>query len=115
MASSSFSGGGGDSFTSVAFFDAQDDGGFALTILQPRQPDGYQLYTGTAAAPDFSALVGTSPIINLYDEGTSVVGTLTVTVAAVPEPSTWAMMLLGFAGLGVAGYRASRKRAAVAA
>jgi hypothetical protein len=27
---------------------------------------------------------------------------------AVPEPSTWAMMLLGFAGLGLAGYRASR-------
>jgi PEP-CTERM motif len=28
---------------------------------------------------------------------------------AVPEPSTWAMMLIGFAGLGFAGYRASRK------
>ena len=26
---------------------------------------------------------------------------------AVPEPSTWAMMLLGFAGLGYAGYRRS--------
>jgi hypothetical protein len=29
---------------------------------------------------------------------------------AVPEPSTWAMMLLGFAGLGFFGYRASAKR-----
>ena len=28
----------------------------------------------------------------------------------VPEPSTWAMMLVGFAGLGFFGYRASRKR-----
>jgi len=28
-----------------------------------------------------------------------------------PEPSTWAMMLLGFAGLGFAGYRSSRKTA----
>jgi hypothetical protein len=27
---------------------------------------------------------------------------------AVPEPSTWAMMLLGFAGLGFAGYRQRR-------
>jgi PEP-CTERM motif len=27
----------------------------------------------------------------------------------VPEPSTWAMMLLGFAGLGFAGYRHGRK------
>jgi hypothetical protein len=32
---------------------------------------------------------------------------------AVPEPSTWAMMLLGFAGLGYAGYRRA-KGAAVA-
>jgi hypothetical protein len=29
----------------------------------------------------------------------------------VPEPSTWAMMLIGFAGLGFAGYRASRRSA----
>jgi PEP-CTERM motif len=36
-------------------------------------------------------------------------------VAGVPEPSTWAMMLIGFAGLGLAGYRASRKAASVAA
>jgi hypothetical protein len=34
---------------------------------------------------------------------------------SVPEPSTWAMMVLGFAGLGFAGYRASRKAASVAA
>jgi hypothetical protein len=35
--------------------------------------------------------------------------------AAVPEPSTWAMMLIGFAGLGFASYRASRRRAQVEA
>ena len=33
---------------------------------------------------------------------------------AVPESSTWAMMLLGFAGLGFACYRASRRTAAAA-
>ncbi|HEY1863928.1 MAG TPA: PEP-CTERM sorting domain-containing protein [Roseiarcus sp.] len=32
-----------------------------------------------------------------------------VLYSQVPEPSTWAMMLLGFAGMGFAGYRASRK------
>lgn len=32
----------------------------------------------------------------------------------VPEASTWAMLLIGFAGLGLAGYRASRKSAALA-
>ena len=29
--------------------------------------------------------------------------------STVPEPSTWAMMLIGFAGLGFAGYRRTRK------
>jgi hypothetical protein len=32
-----------------------------------------------------------------------------------PELSTWAMMLLGFAGLGYAGYRRSRKAVSIAA
>jgi PEP-CTERM motif len=37
-------------------------------------------------------------------------------VAAIPEPSTWAMMLLGFAGLGFAAYRkAHRARSALSA
>jgi hypothetical protein len=36
-------------------------------------------------------------------------GSLTeIAVSPVPEPSTWAMMLLGFAGLGFVGYRASQ-------
>ena len=33
---------------------------------------------------------------------------VTVTASAVPEPSTWAMMLLGFAGLGYAAYRKTK-------
>jgi hypothetical protein len=35
--------------------------------------------------------------------------------ASTPEPSTWAMMVLGFAGLGFAGYRGSHKAAVIAA
>ena len=35
-----------------------------------------------------------------------------IVVGGVPEPSTWAMMLLGFAGLGVAAYRKTRTKAA---
>ena len=33
----------------------------------------------------------------------------------ITEPATWAMLMLGFAGLGFAGYRASRNNAAFAA
>jgi hypothetical protein len=34
---------------------------------------------------------------------------------SVPESSTWMMMLLGFAGLGFAGYRTSRGAASIGA
>jgi hypothetical protein len=42
-------------------------------------------------------------------------GLVTGFTVAAPEPSTWAMMILGFAGLGLAGYRAARKTRPVAA
>jgi len=34
---------------------------------------------------------------------------------AVPEPSTWAMMILGFAGIGFMAYRRKNKPALLAA
>ncbi len=37
------------------------------------------------------------------------------TAAAAPEPSTWAMILLGFAGLGLAARRKARRREAAVA
>jgi hypothetical protein len=59
----------------------------------------------------------TPPTGNAYGEfasrGGFGVGTFTLT--AVPEASTWALMLIGLAGLGIAGYRASQKRAATLA
>jgi PEP-CTERM motif len=39
----------------------------------------------------------------------------TFTATFVPEPSTWAMMLIGFAGLGYLGYRSRKRSAALAA
>lgn len=56
----------------------------------------YDNHTGSEAGVLADIYVGTPP-------------------SGVPEPSTWAMMLLGFAGLGFASYRASRKSGALAA
>jgi hypothetical protein len=39
---------------------------------------------------------------------------LTSNVSAVPEPATWLMMILGFAGIGFLGYRRRNKAAAAA-
>jgi hypothetical protein len=52
----------------------------------------------------------------LGNVGTGDIGGKTGTIVATPEPSTWAMMLLGFAGLGFAAYRkAHSARAALSA
>jgi hypothetical protein len=44
----------------------------------------------------------------------AVSGQIISQIAAVPEPSTWAMMILGFAGVGFMAYRRSRKSSAMA-
>jgi hypothetical protein len=41
--------------------------------------------------------------------GPSGAGLFGAVIAPVPEPSTWAMMILGFAGIGFMAYRRSRK------
>ena len=51
------------------------------------------------AANPFSLTIGAA--INRSTAGTST-GDLNFSVAAVPEPSTWAMMLVGFGGIGFA-------------
>jgi PEP-CTERM motif len=54
----------------------------------------------------FVNVVGDAPQVD--DKLILDVTTSGVTPPAAPEPSTWAMMLLGFAGLGFAGYRRAR-------
>ena len=71
---------------------------------------------------DLSTVTGTapSPLVEPIDsEGlgandASWFGANIELSGSVPEPSTWAMMLLGFAGLGFAGYRKTRKAASIA-
>ncbi|WP_024516222.1 PEP-CTERM domain protein [Bradyrhizobium sp. Tv2a-2] len=72
-------------------------GGFAFQASNGEQFDIFSFYGQ-----------GSTPSGNAYGEFTSAdgfgVGTFTLT-AAVPEASTWVMMILGFAGLGVMAYR----------
>ncbi|MGC2784982.1 MAG: PEP-CTERM sorting domain-containing protein [Roseiarcus sp.] len=50
------------------------------------------------AADILSGTTGNTGVVDFSLSGSTRVG-------AAPEASTWAMMLLGFAGLGLAGYR----------
>jgi hypothetical protein len=77
---------------------------------------GFAFVTDTGVDVDIFSFygLGSVPSGNAYGEETSIgfgVGTFALT--PVPEPSTWAMMTLGFAGLGLLAYR--RARAPVAA
>jgi hypothetical protein len=58
---------------------------------------------------DIVGAVGDPPTITQFNAAFSLSGSV------VPEPSTWAMMLLGFAGLGFAGYRRTRRGTGVLA
>jgi hypothetical protein len=49
----------------------------------------------------------------VLEPGASITGFNESMVAQIPEPSTWAMMLLGFASLGFGGWRAQRKTAVI--
>jgi hypothetical protein len=74
-------------------------------------------YGGGLLASDMTLQDGFASDYFPPDGGQAVIlasGALTSGTLTVPEPSTWAMMLMGFAGLGFAGYRASRRTAAAA-
>ena len=60
-----------------------------------------EYYTGPEGTPTFTPGVYPDQINALNEQ----LDTVTVTIVGVPEPSTWAMMLIGFASLGLAGYR----------
>jgi hypothetical protein len=70
------------------------------------------IITGTLSAADLAAAgitpTETAPEGKLFTFNNAFI-TASAQTAAIPEPSTWAMMLLGFAGLGYAGFRRTRK------
>jgi PEP-CTERM motif len=68
-------------------------------------PGGYGGYGGHSyvieTARDPFGITGGNPGVNGY---------VSINFVAAPEPSTWAMMLLAFAGLGFMGWRSQRSR-----
>jgi hypothetical protein len=94
-------------YSDIVWYSASDFGLFD-TPDNAYIVEGAQTYTGPESAPVF-----TPGVYEGHDYATGATATVTIS-AGVPEPSTWAMMLLGFAGLGFAGCRA-RNSVAIAA
>jgi hypothetical protein len=90
-----------DTATNMTVFDS---GALATTVTNVTIPGGVfvagQTYTFDLLFDD--RIVGTDangvPIVQFYDSHTG--GSFSVAAAAAPEPSTWAMLFIGFAGLG---------------
>jgi hypothetical protein len=75
-------------------------------------PQEFNFGGGTFKLDIHDVLLATS-VFNRMDTD-PLTGTLTIS-SAVPEPSTWAMMVLGFAGLGFLAHRRRRIQRALAA
>jgi hypothetical protein len=78
-----------------------------ITVAPHSSKDGF-FFTG-AAASEYTLL-----LVN-YDTGANSQVFGEASVGGVPETSTWAMMILGFAGVGFMAYRRKTKQALMAA
>ena len=98
---------------------ASPDGVFEYVINYPHHsggPAGITTFSFDVAAPGLSlssiasngkAYFAVDMLANNGNTGN--VAANSFVTGGVPEPSTWAMMLIGFAGLGYAGFRQTRK------
>lgn len=95
--------------------------GEMITVL-PGQDFDFTKVAGFSGGVSNFEVLGINPIsgLNAFDPGAfvteltfvsagSFTGEMDPIIASVPEPSTWAMMILGFAGIGFIRYRRLRK------
>jgi hypothetical protein len=111
---------GATNFLSGTFSDAVFGSGGALTLSTSNpSPTQSVSFTSNVIAPDLISAFNRAASLSFTDVTPSaavVLGTLRGFSSdvsgdfssTVPEPSTWAMMLLGFVGLGYAGYRRAK-------
>ncbi len=99
---------------SVEFFPDSVGGGFNLNLGSGGPLQFFNVLGGST--PDFTSGIQAGAFLTNIAIADNVngdsIGSASVVVTAVPEPSTWAMMLLGFFGVGFVAYR--RRTGAVA-
>jgi hypothetical protein len=91
-----------DNYNTIAFLDK--DGNTIESFIGPVPNNGNQGVGGSRWV-EFAATGGTFQSIVLTSNTPALELDNVAYVAAVPEPSTWAMMILGFMGVGFMAYR----------
>jgi hypothetical protein len=95
--------------SATSTFDFSFRGDLLLAVIDPDDADiivnGQVIQIGNSdTVLNLGSNFGPNIDLTIQGEGVFAIG------GAVPEASTWAMLLLGFAGLGFAGYRQTRGR-----
>jgi hypothetical protein len=91
---------GGNAPVGGTFYQNSENLGFAVFGPLNFNPNANGLYTID---------------LKLFSAGNEQLGEVSIQVNAVPEPSTWAMLILGFAGIGFMAYRRKLQPAVLAA
>jgi hypothetical protein len=88
----------------------ENNDSFSVTIPGSSPPERFDYAYNTKNQPDGTFAFGTTESLG-EKIALNAENTLSFDFSAfvVPEPSTWAMLLMGFAGLGFVGYRRTRR------
>jgi PEP-CTERM motif len=104
-----------DRQTSPSYFSVTLPADNVLGVTSPSEANGCcaNLWTQDGFYITLDDLSVGTHVLHFEGEGSSLAGgsfsqDVMVTLVVVPEPSTWAMMSIGFAGLGFAAYRKRR-------
>jgi hypothetical protein len=96
----------GEFFVTITFQQHGSNPGALTSVSPPRSPPSLALFdVASFSITDIDVHNTSSGVI------TSLTGPPPIETPAVPEPSTWAMMILGFSGIGYLTYRRRNQRA----